>query len=867
MVTEISIHDLLHKSKFDASLITTYNAYLPFYENVILKRLYAGGCRHNILMMDKSQFAEAMHSSSLRPHLAGFDYTLVPMHGALFHPKIILLASRKQGVLFVGSHNMTISGFGLNKEVTTRVDISNGKNKSGLASARQVWKAITAWADKQKGHLPEELFEPIAAMKNFAPWLGGKSETQQGEPMFLGSKYDGSSLWDEVSKHISGPIRRVTVLGPFFDEQLRFLEVIRDQLKPDEFVIGVEPGTVNIPPSAANFKGGKFVDATLFHQRKNLDSYLHAKVLYIEGPNGNLFVSGSANPSASAWLNDPGKRNIEGIMLHQGENAIEIAEGMDFHELFALPALNSEEWQKIKAVATERVLPERHKRSSKTAIAAIVDGVIALSPEVIAIERICKIELLSANYEVLAEITDPASVIDGNLLSLSEDIKAEVRFVDIVMEKSRNVLLLIHNKGRISSRSISSRQKQFKECLASLGGASPEITQLLQSFEKIVFDEHIDISPKVLRKTNPGTDDEKEEQSLEIETLQMHLNDTKHEKRHRRMIVNGDLAQLLNYLIYQVGKGLDSDAGIATPGPSEEEQVGQDDDEHDIVETVVLNGDDLVRICNSKVRNLTKRMIKQLENAVAEDREEHVSSLMQLIAVISMLRELRRLDLKADWIQGKATLVPEKLRKKFYEDVIKFLFGKTNRLFEKACSELKGDQSVDEMSRLKGLLSWLACDSGYDLHKKKELAETREEQRERLLEYLYLFHVAPLTATDVIAKKEVRESVVSTTRSVLLNNAENWLETHFSWGEEVQDLYFNYQGKPTTTEKKTQVGDLAYHSHPDLSGLSIVLSVCNDKITLTDIEKEQKEVTFLRDKLCILEADFMCENVVNSSRF
>ncbi len=858
MVTEISIHDLLHKSKFDASLITTYNAYLPFYENVILKRLYAGGCRHNILMMDKSQFSEAMHSSSLRPHLAGFDYTLIPMYGALFHPKIILLASRKQGVLFVGSHNMTISGFGLNKEVTTRIDISNGKTKNGLAAARQVWKSITAWTDKQKGYLSEELFEPIDAMKNFAPWLGGKIESQQDEPIFLGSKYDGSSLWDEVSKHITGSIRRVTVLGPFFGKQLRFLEVIRDQLNPDEFVIGVEPGTVDIPPSAANFTGGKFVDATSFYQRKKLDSsYLHAKALYIEGTNGNWFISGSANPSAPAWLNDPGERNIEGIMLHQGEKAIEAAEGMGFQELYAMPALDAESWQKIKALAIEREYPKRHKRSSITAIATVVDGAIVLNPEMVTIEKICKIELLDANYGVLAEITDPASMIDGNLLNLSENIEMEVRFVDIVIKESRNVLLLIHNKGRIFSRSISSRQKQFKECLASLGGASPEITQLLQSFEKIVFDENIDISPNILRKTNADTDDEKEEKSLEIETLRMHLKDTKHEKRHRRMIVNGDLAQLLDYLIYQVGRGLESESAIGFDGPSEEEQVGQDDDEHDVVETVVLNGDELVRICNNKVRNLTRRMIKQLENAVTEDREEHVSPLMQLIAVLSMLRELRRLDLKADWVQGKATLVPLKLRRDFYENIIKFLFGKTNCLFEKARSELKDDQSLDEMSRLKGLLSWLACDSGFKLQKKKRNIETPEEQRNRLLEYSYLFDVAPLTVTDVVAKKEAKLSIESTTRSVLLNKTEPWLEEYFSWGEVVQDVRSNFQKKPMNSGRKVQPGDFAYHSNASFLGLSIVLSVANNKVSLADLERETHEVIFLKNKLCFLESHVM----------
>jgi hypothetical protein len=36
---------------YRASIIATYNCYLPFYEQVVLRRLMAKGCAHNILLM------------------------------------------------------------------------------------------------------------------------------------------------------------------------------------------------------------------------------------------------------------------------------------------------------------------------------------------------------------------------------------------------------------------------------------------------------------------------------------------------------------------------------------------------------------------------------------------------------------------------------------------------------------------------------------------------------------------------------------------------------------------------------------------------------------------------------------------------
>ena len=52
---------------------------------------------------------------------AGRDYTLVPVHmRGSFHPKLIVVLGKLKGALFVGSHNMTLAGFGLNDELTNQ---------------------------------------------------------------------------------------------------------------------------------------------------------------------------------------------------------------------------------------------------------------------------------------------------------------------------------------------------------------------------------------------------------------------------------------------------------------------------------------------------------------------------------------------------------------------------------------------------------------------------------------------------------------------------------------------------------------------------------------------------------------------------
>ena len=68
MLPKISLFDELRKGGYEASLITTFNAYLPFYEEVVLRRLVSCGIRHNVLMMDAKQYAAVFHRGEF-----GFD--------------------------------------------------------------------------------------------------------------------------------------------------------------------------------------------------------------------------------------------------------------------------------------------------------------------------------------------------------------------------------------------------------------------------------------------------------------------------------------------------------------------------------------------------------------------------------------------------------------------------------------------------------------------------------------------------------------------------------------------------------------------------------------------------------------------------
>ena len=70
-IASTSLLDHVAETGFRASVITTYSCYFPFYEEVVLRRLMAAGCTHNVLMVDATRCAEAFAIEELRPRRAG----------------------------------------------------------------------------------------------------------------------------------------------------------------------------------------------------------------------------------------------------------------------------------------------------------------------------------------------------------------------------------------------------------------------------------------------------------------------------------------------------------------------------------------------------------------------------------------------------------------------------------------------------------------------------------------------------------------------------------------------------------------------------------------------------------------------------
>lgn len=225
-----SLLDHVAETGFRASVITTYSCYFPFYEEVVLRRLMTAGCTHNVLMVDATRCAEAFAIEELRPRRAGRDYTLIPVKvGGAFHPKLFLRFGKSKGSLLVGSHNMTLSGFGLNDEVTNVFRLDGAALRAGSAPLRQAFDYLAGFVPAS---LPD-VVEAFEGVKLGVPWFDGPPGTGSQDRQLLTESSIGADLWSKIAPLIPKAVTTAFIGGPFFDPSLALVRRLQREVRPN----------------------------------------------------------------------------------------------------------------------------------------------------------------------------------------------------------------------------------------------------------------------------------------------------------------------------------------------------------------------------------------------------------------------------------------------------------------------------------------------------------------------------------------------------------------------------------------------------------------------------------------------------------
>lgn len=835
-----SIVEEIRSGAYEASVVATFNAYFPFYEEVILPHLQNSGCRHNSILMDARTCGALLSTEGLRPRLAGKQYSLVPIScRGFFHPKLVLLLGKKRGLLLVGSHNLTLAGFSHNRELTNRFELVVDEDISSLSAFQSAWNFIASWSRQS----PAPLQQTIDRIAELAPWLIGSSIKPEPSPL-LTALPDGPSLWQQLREHLPKAARRITVIGPFFDSDFSFLGQLHSQYPTAELVVGIDPETVSLKEAARRtIPKAKFVAADGLGHGKG---YLHAKALLLESGDGQeTLVSGSANPSHPAWMLSASKNgNAEVVVVSKAERPESLAKVLGLSVLSESPVISDEVW---KTIAQRKFTSELATGATAAATAFQTDfGIELFTASQTRVKPLAR--LIAADGSLLAQVIP--EVRDERPLQLLIDDKvllSKVALIEMDTENDTRLTAVLHHPIELAAFAQSDKERSLRIALDSLETDAPLLEDLMKLAEKMIFDQDFTVSVPSGKSETTASGNTKLEKVQD--EFSISLSDTRLQKRTaQRLLSSGTLGTLLDALIHQLGIGLEATVRQA-PGLalSEEELIDSEDEE--LVRIVTVDGPKLVALCQRKIKTILRRMLRQLENASASD-SLTPKVLVQLAAVLGFVHRLSRVTSEeANWVPTGETLVPIEARSEFFIKATRLLYA-TNGVMKRALSQLE-NRAFEELSLIRGLLVWLAWDCGYEVEdpagfEDPEDAENNIRGLSRLLALTADLH------DDRDAMEKAQNAIAFSAQDYDPSQTDpTWFSRFSSWSNDINEL-LTTQKITTASRKEPEPGDIVLAGSPPR--LFAVAQSFHNKVKVIDLDSDSELKPFSSKYVTIAKA-------------
>ena len=777
-----SIFEVIKRGGWDGSLFTTFNATLPFYEDVVLRKLTAVGCRNNVLLMDRRQCALAYASEATRPRMAGIAYTLIPVQvSGAFHPKLAMFAGKKRATVLVGSHNLTISGFGYNREVTNHIDMVGAPGTAERNLLVKSWMTARAWIEELGADLPSSLLESAYALDG--PFGAGAVDDRDTAIHLLEQRPGVPALLDQLAVLIPGEIRRITVLGAFFDRDGKFLLELAGRWEGAEIIVGVDPATVCMPtlPVVSRLR---LVDASNIGDQKN-PGYLHAKAIYFEGEGSTrLLATGSANPSAPAWLSGHSTTNVEAMLVQTGVEARTGARRLGLERLAKEPAVIATVVAEIQS--RSRVAQKDEPRACPPVFVGIADyesDRVLISGGTLPVFD--AIEALGPGGTRLSGPND--YVASSSEISLEHGVTG-VSSMELRMGSNVVARVLVHHPTKISQLVHRTSRESASQLLWQLGSSTDDISRVLPFIEKLIFSDTIYDAVRLPAGRPAG-----EEQSMlavaRPESLRVSLREHRRLSRPSLFFNPNDLASLIDILLRRIDINVElRDRGIDREGRSEEEQVGQDDLGPSL-DVAGVAGDDSndAEIADAVCQKATKLMRRMTKALWAADESPAATMVLvaQLLGVIALLRELVHLELTDRWRQAHAVFVDVDELGEVLDAASAVLLANGSE----ALTALSDESGIvpEEVGQLRSLLLWLAWMTGCEwwTPRSNRLADEEDEERVfvngQLLELLRNSH----GASEGWLMLEQSISHTLPPDPITAAASESWLQRHRSIGSQI----------------------------------------------------------------------------------
>lgn len=298
----------------------------------MMKWLNSCGVKNVNVLVDGHYYSELMQRATGDEMTFSTGYSLYPIfRSGIFHPKVLMVFGEKEGLLIVGSGNLTNSGNGNNDEIwgAYHFDVNFPQNAPLFSST---WKYISQITTNIKGIIAEKITNWIP---KHAQWLNELPEVEEfqftdllgDEKVAFLYNREHSTIWRQVRQLIGNErIVEIVAVSPYYDRYGNALEMIRKAFPDAQFNVILDESGV-IPTSLPDDKCYSFYDWKDMNISRNIGikqhSKLHAKILWFKTNETTEYcLFGSANITA-AGLGTLNSANEEvSIFVKSGQRSL-----------------------------------------------------------------------------------------------------------------------------------------------------------------------------------------------------------------------------------------------------------------------------------------------------------------------------------------------------------------------------------------------------------------------------------------------------------------------------------------------------------------------------------------------------------------
>jgi len=329
-----NILTLIGSRRYHSCILTTFSFDFYFFEMKVMKWMRSCGVRNINVLIDGHYYSELMKQSTGEEMQLTPGYSLYPIfQNKIFHPKLWMLFGKNEGLLLVGSGNLTNSGNGNNEEIWAafHFDVRFPENSQVFSVA---WDYLSAVSSTTLGQTNDKTTKWIIDQSQ---WLNELPKTDryqfcrtaQDEEIALLYNSETTTIWGRLKEVLKDQnVIEITTISPFYDingTAISEMKVLFPQSKMN--IVIDENGLV--PSSLKASENYMFYDwydvgvsKNQYSRSEDVKSKLHAKIIHFITAEGIEYcLLGSANvTSAGLGITGVEKSNSEvSILIKSGE--------------------------------------------------------------------------------------------------------------------------------------------------------------------------------------------------------------------------------------------------------------------------------------------------------------------------------------------------------------------------------------------------------------------------------------------------------------------------------------------------------------------------------------------------------------------